>query len=376
MKFPKGLLVDERGEPRWKPIISWAVATVALVAFVVLFTFGAFSTAFDAGAGDNQKAPVPAEFLYLDTTRVLSYLAQMQGGATESEQLSHKETNSLTAKLAVRGLLEASASGETEDLTQRVVTPTAASSFIELLEVLKHEDEVQNLGLKDIRRADSDSGGETEDGRIPKGVKEGEFVLFRTSAMRPPTYVNAYLAVRQSSTLSALFPMPSSNPEKREAVKRQREAARKFVKQVGDDPRLVFDLRPEGGGKDGPEYLLPVSYSQLTSERSLVKYGGGEFSVLGKVVRLFPERGRHPKPREQAYVDSPTREAWGRPLKRAIRPLLCRSQPSCLQKLDEEDAAERLDTIEETRRELSQALLKQSQIHREGAVILPLAIYK
>lgn len=376
MADPRRFLVDQNGKPRWKPIIAWGVATVALVVLVVLFSFGVISAPFDDDAEGPRKAEVPAEFLYLDTTRALSYLAQMQGGATANEQLSHKVTNSLTAKLAVKGLFEAGATGETEDLTQREVTPTAASSFIELLEVLEHEDEVQSLGLKEIKRAEGHGGGESDEGETPQPVKEGEFVRFRTSAMRPPIYVNAYLAVRQSSTLSALFPMPSSNRKERELVKRQREAARKFAKQVGEDPRLVFDLRPDGGGKDGPEYLLPVSYRQLTSERSLLKYGGGEFNVLGKVVRLFPEPGRNPKGHEEAYVDSPTREAWGRPLKRAIRPLLCRSQPSCLAELNNEDAEERLDTVEQTRQKLSRALVTQSEIHREGAVILPIAIYK
>jgi hypothetical protein len=195
--------------------------------------------------------------------------------------------------------------------------------------------------------------------------------------MTPPKYVNPYLAVRQSSTLSALFPMPSSDPSKREAVKRLREAARKFAKQVGDDPRIVFKLDPDGEEEKGPEYLLPVSFRQLTSERSLIKYGGGEFTVLGKVVRLFPEPERNPSKQEEAYVDSPTRETWGRPLKRAIRPLLCRSQPSCLHQLgDDEDAAERRHTIEKTREDMSGSLVEGSQIYRKGAVILPVAIYK
>jgi hypothetical protein len=370
----KDLLVKD-GEPRWKRIIGWGAATVVLVVLVGLFAFGVLAP-FESDPEEPQEAAVPAEFLYLDTARVLSYLAQMQGGATSSEQLSHRQTTSLTAKLAVKGLLEAGATSETEDLTQRVVTPTAASSFIELLDVLKHEGEVRSLELEEIKRPPEEEDGskkEEEEGKRP--IKEGEFVLFKTDAMKAPIYVNAYLAVHQSSTLSALFPMPSKNHEKRELVKYQREAAHKFAKQVGEDPRLVFDLEPDD--ESGLEYLLPVTYSQLTSERSLIKYGGGEFSVLGKVVRLFPESGRIPHEREEAYVDSPTREAWGRPLERAIRPLLCRSQPSCLHDIvDERSDKKREERIEETRMELNQALITQSDIHREGAVILPLAIYK
>jgi hypothetical protein len=369
----KDLLVKD-GEPRWKRIIGWGAATVALVVLVGLFAFGVLGSVND-DPEEPHNSEDPAEFLYLDTGRVLSYLAQMQGGATASEQLSHKQTTSLTAKLAFKGLIEAGTSGETEDLSERVVTPTAASSFIELLEVLEHEGDVRSLELTEIKRTKKgeDVGQEEEEGKKP--IEEGEFVSFRTNAMLPPIYVNAYLAVRQNSTLSALFPMPSDDPAQREVVKHQREAAHKFANQVGEDPRLVFDLQPDG--ERGPEYLLPVTYSQLTSERSLIKYGGGEFNVLGKVVRLFPESGRVPNEGEEAYVDSPTREAWGRPLKRAIRPLLCRSQPSCLHDIDSDEGdKERVKAIEETRKELSRALITQSDIHREGAVILPLAIYK
>jgi hypothetical protein len=373
VKSPKTILLKgENGEVRWGRIVVWGVVTVALVAVVALFVVGVFSSPVK----DDAETARPAEFLYLDTGRVLSYLAQMQGGATSSEQLQHKQTNSLTAKLAVKGLFEAGTSGETEDLTQREVTPTAASSFIELLEALEHENDVRHVHLEEIVSSEGDASGGDEEANAPRPIHEGEFVLFKSSAMRPPTYVNAYLAVRQSSTLSALFPMPSSNPVEREAVKRQREAARKFAKQVGDDPRIVFDLRPDGEDDEGPEYLLPVTYSQLTNERSLIKYGGGEFKVLGKVVRLFPESGREPLNKEEAYVDSPTRETWSRPLKRAIRPLLCRSQPSCLDQLGDEDAEQRKTTIEETRQAMTQALIEQSEIHREGAVILPVAIYK
>ncbi|MBN9624054.1 MAG: hypothetical protein J0H06_14085 [Actinobacteria bacterium] len=145
----------ENGEVRWNRIIAWGVVTVALLAVVALFLVGVFSSPVKEDAETAQRAARPAEFLYLDTGRVLSYLAQMQGGATSSEQLQHKQTDSLTAKLAVKGLFEAGTSGEAEDLTQREVTPTAASSFIELLEALEHENEVRHVHLKEIVRSQS-----------------------------------------------------------------------------------------------------------------------------------------------------------------------------------------------------------------------------
>ncbi len=156
VKSPKTILLKgENGEVRWNRIIAWGVVTVALLAVVALFLVGVFSSPVKEDAETAQRAARPAEFLYLDTGRVLSYLAQMQGGATSSEQLQHKQTDSLTAKLAVKGLFEAGTSGEAEDLTQREVTPTAASSFIELLEALEHENEVRHVHLKEIVRSQS-----------------------------------------------------------------------------------------------------------------------------------------------------------------------------------------------------------------------------
>src|SRR6185295_2847010 len=107
-------------------------------------------------------------------------------------------------------------------------------------------------------------------------------------ALRPPTYLNPYLAVSQAGTLSALFPMPSSDPEQRAVVRTRREASRQFRKQVGENPRVVFAIQPLVDSELGEfKYLLPMNVAQLTDERSLIKYGGGIFTVIGKVVRLF-----------------------------------------------------------------------------------------
>jgi hypothetical protein len=357
-----GLVAALLGLRGWS--LFWAFVIVLLSSVVVVQAVGVtLRSPFGTDDASIQETQLrPAEFLYLDDRRVLAYLAEMQGGTTTSQQLSHKLTNSISGKLALKGLFEAGGSSQEEDVSQRVVTPTAASSYIELFAALDAQHK-----LRRIRRCLE----------CIQGLEEGEFVLFHTDSMLPPVYVNPYLAVRQSATLSALFPMPSSDVTERETVAAQREAAMKFAKQVGYDPRIVFALRPNEEREKRDQYLLPLDYRQLTNERSLVKYGGGEFAVLGKVVRIFPEPGRTPGPNEQAYVDSPTRETWRRPLKGAISMLLCRANPACLHAIhDEDDAEERAKTIEEARREMNSALIVQSQIHRRGAVIIPIAIYK
>jgi hypothetical protein len=312
------------------------------------------------------RSPRPDEFLYLDTERTLAYLAQLQGGTTTGEAISEKLTNTIGGKLALAGL-EANGNRAEEDLTERQVSPTGASSYIALLGALRSAGELDELNLRCAK--------------CLKKLNEGQFVLFKTDSMRPPLYANPYFAVRQDATLSAIFPTADANPTKRRLVLAEREAARRFVKQVGDDPRIVFDLRP-GKSPRSVQYLLPVSYQQLTSERSLIKYGGGEFTVLGKLVRILPEPSRPLRPSntrkgeaEEAYVDSATREIWGRPLAGALFHLLCRSDPACLERVHAGGKAKR-DALKHTRGTIEKVLSNQTQIKRRGAVILPIAIYK
>jgi hypothetical protein len=346
--------------------VLWPVVALGLAAIIVIHAEGwtfRWPVGSPQGATSAGSSPRPDEFLYLDSERALAYLAQLQGGETTGESISQKLTDTIGGKLDVAGL-EASGSREKEQETESQVTPTAASSFILLVEALEEAGDLHHPTLRCFQCRAHPS--------------EGEFVLFHTNAMRPPIYANPYLAVRQSVTLSALFPSAGQSATQRSGIMSEREAARKFATQVGEDPRMVFDLRPRPEHGESLEYLLPVTFAQLTGERSLVKYGGGGFTVLGKVVRIFPESGQGPEEeeRDEAYVDSATRETWRRPLENAIPRLICSSDPVCVSKTRRADPQEREDAVADTRREMEEALRKQTQIESRGAVILPIAIYK
>jgi hypothetical protein len=342
-----------------------------LLAFVIFSAFG-LNLRWPIGEDGSRlavDAPPPAEFLYLDSPRALSYLAQMQGGTTSSEEQSHKVTRSVTSRLVLQGLLDAGATSEEEEAAQRVVTPTAASSYIELIDTLK-----SNHDLVEV----DDIGDFTD---FKKAVHEGQFVLFRASSMRPPTYVNPYLAVRQPEALNALFPVVGDRAERRQVLA-VRRAAGKFVERVGENPRIVFDLRRRGDGNAAVQYLLPIQYAGLSHERSLFKNGGGEFEVLGKAVRIFPESKEEKEvihdggsPKRLVYIDSATRDTWSEPLKHADPNLICRAAPQCAQEVAEspEGRGRAFDTV---MHELITGLSSQTQIHSLGAVIIPVAIYK
>ena len=376
-----------------KSVLVPLAAGVALT----LVALAIFSHLVGGGDAGKAEAPTdePAEFLYLDGARTLAYLAQFDGGNFTSEQLTNKISNTQNGKVAIENAFELGEESSEEQSVTREIAPTAAGNFVELLSKLEGHHGLDKIGLGRFRH---------EVHQLP----EGQFVMFRTHALRPPVYLNPYLAVRQRETLSTLFPMPPKGDAGVERVEAERKAAKHFRKSVGEDPRVVFALYPPSereleerksartGGTEAlsasqskaereeeheqevenhVEYLMPMDARLITEERSLIKFGGGEFTVVGKLVRSFPEKGDGEHP---AYVDSPTLETWAQPLARAPLVLLCRTDPKCFAKLRRPgfEADEHRGVLEESEDWALEALEEQTEIQRRGAVILPIAIYK
>jgi hypothetical protein len=343
---------------RWrKPLLFLLAAVVAIVAFHLL----GFQVTSDGNGGEDGVATGgPVEFLYLDTGRVASYVAQVSGGSFDQQKVTRKMTDNLDAKVVLTGLGEAGGSRAREVFLERVLKPTDASSFFALQGSLEGE----NDKLEDIRLRYFEN--DIED------LNEGQMVRFETDALLSPLYLNSYLAVKQAHTLEAMFP----NSEERQ------QAAEGFYDDVGRNPRVVFALQPthrpgspESGGDESFKYLLPMSANGLTKERSLFKNGGGQFTVVGKLVRRF-QQGRPGQ--TPAYVDSPTLETWEQPLLNEPRELLCRAERHCIEQVRREGLVgeERLPAVRAARQRVREALKQQTTIDRRGAVILPVAIYK
>jgi hypothetical protein len=342
---------------------KWCKPLAILFGAVILayFVFHVFDLRITNDGGSEEPAVAtggPVEFLYLDTGRVASYVAQVSGGTFDQQKVTRKLTDELNAKVVLTGLGEGGGSRAREVFLERVLKPTDASSFFGLQDSL--EAEAGQLEEIRLRRFEED----VED------LEEGQMVSFETDALLSPLYLNSYLAVKHAHTLEAIFP---------NSVARQR-AAEKFYEDVGKNPRVVFALQPTY--RSAPEskrkpfkYLLPMSANGLTKERSLLKNGGGKFTVVGKLVRRFPQRGHENLP---AYVDSPTLETWEQPLLSEPGELLCRTERHCIEQVrdDELTGRERRQAIRQARKRVSQTLKTQTTIERLGAVILPVAIYK
>ena len=121
------------------------IGVAAALAFSV-FDLQISSSEKPEGIGPSFPPGGPAEFLYLDSARVATYLAQVDGGTVESEKLTRKLTQSLSASISLEKAGEAGASRSVEAFAERTLKPTAASSFFALRNAL-----VQNKVIKVIR---------------------------------------------------------------------------------------------------------------------------------------------------------------------------------------------------------------------------------
>jgi hypothetical protein len=376
---------------RYKARAAWVGVIIAI--FLIGFVVGAKDIDFQSPIGaaspaEPEEATVsqPFEFLYLDISRVGSYLAQLKGGTYVKQRLTEKVVNKASGEVTFQSVLKAGASSENEDFVEREVTPTAASSFLELVKELKGAIEKGYVhNFRGHAESVSLAGNVTGNSK----VEEGEFIRFRAK-LHAPSYFAPYLEVHHAATLAALFPSRGREKAKREFAKRQRDAARKFEKQVGRNPRFLLTIKPEQNGQSerSVTFLMPVRLRQLNEERSLL-LSGGAFTVVGKVTRLFmpwptgDETTTHTK--HASYIDSLTRELWTQPLVTAPKGLICRASPACARAIEESDLrgyarrvrAERVHSeIEGTRRHMLGALRRETKIKHAGAVILPIAIYR
>jgi hypothetical protein len=326
----------------------------------------------------------PVEFLYLDSTRMLSYLAQLEGGRAGALHRITKQIESASAGLSESGAT-ASAEEQQEEAVESTLSQVESSEMAILLKDLR-EDRVPRISVHSVdltRRSGL------------KRVREGWLVLFQTRYLRRPGYIRPYEALSRAPTMAALFPETIGDRRSEARAERQRAMAREFKGEIGSDPPVTFDVAPppRGGGR-AVKVLLPMQYADLTErsgfEEERGRFGGGRLSVLGMVLRVFRggERrggvaplcggtlrwcGRGIRP---AYTDIATREAWEDPLKYVPGSLLGRISHDCraFWGIREQHPANR--EVIEGRHCLLTKLRRQTRLVAPGTVILPVAIFK
>ncbi|HEV2777752.1 MAG TPA: hypothetical protein VGV90_19330 [Solirubrobacteraceae bacterium] len=273
----------------------------------------------------------PSEFLYLDGARVDAYVSQFERGLATLEKTSASRVDKRTSEIAASPS-KVAREVQAQDVFERTVTSTTASRMVNLLGYLRYEKDLRRLpGL-----AARDSG--TDHSRAAANrfraewstVRQGDFVQI-TAPISIPQAGRLYQIVRQVPETSATGTLGAG-----------------LRRAVGNDPRFPVAMTVDGGQPAPIRLIIPLQFSLLASESSLVV---GKLTVIGKVLYRVPPRGR-------PFRDLQT---WTRFRAAAIR----RVTPDRL-----------LARLRLTRRTMVEELRTYRRVEGPAAVILPIAIYK
>jgi hypothetical protein len=301
---------------------------------------------------------------------VLAYLAQIEGGLSASEKRTSRVTNTRSGGVAVSGV-EVGGSASRDTFVEAVVTPTATTRFYRLLDRLADKGYMYELDA---------SARPAAFATALSSVPEGHFVRIAGCKLRLPTYVQMeeiiaaspgqvsadrafntalygtteelYAAQRAETAAKRSRALVSPDPPYRLAPGAERRltaAATHFAAAIGSNPRVPLG---SCSGKlletpRGPDLLFPVELAGLTKERSLL---AGPVTIVGKLVRQV----RRP---DDVYVDRKAVATFSR----------------AVEALDEALTAD-FDTGDG--QTLSGELFDDVSVLPQGAVVLPIAIYK
>jgi hypothetical protein len=323
----------------------------------------------DVGALEQDPGIPPPEYAYLDNGRVLAYLAQIEGGLSESEKRTRRVTDTRTGGIAAGGV-EVGGSSSSDQFVEEVVTPTATARFYRLLD---------RLGEKGYLRELSASSRPATFASALGAVPEGFFVRIAGCKLRVPTYVQMKELIADSGNaisadrawLTALYGTEEERLAARAATltgpgpkamvgeaiyalspaveRRLTLAAKRFAAAIGPNPPVPLAScagKPLTGPRK-PDLLFPILLDGLTRERSLL---AGPVTIVGKVVRQV----RRPA---DVYIDRNASAAYGEAVL---------TVGSALDGVGfSDDSAS-----------LSGELSADVTVYPPGAVILPIAIYK
>lgn len=330
--------------------------------------------------GESELTPTfhakmaPVEFLYLDSTRILNYLAQLEGGRAGAVHRITKQIREVNGE-ASAGSVKIGASAQREDAVESTLAPAETSAMAILLKDLRED----TLPGVEIHQVDLTKRSELMQ------LKEGWLVRFPTRYLLSPGYIRPYLVIRKSATLAALFPKTIGDQSSEKRAEEQRAEAKGFVNKIGLNPRITFAIDPSQPvpGQGRPvKVLLPMQYADLSEERSLLergrgRYSGGNLVVVGKVIRVFRKRSKGPGSRQRPdYTDFATRQTWTNPLKQTNNGLVDWVGNGCKVRWPVHGQHHHKKKWIEGRRCFLIKLRRQTRLTAPGAVVLPLAVYK
>jgi hypothetical protein len=278
----------------WKVLKGLAVLALVVLAGYVIYDIAHSQSENEVVAPDTP----PGEYLYLDRTRVHSYLSQIVEGLAESEKRTLAKTEDLSAELKA-GVATLAGKSSTSTTSEGQIKPTSADRFYLLLRLLRQgisKEENENGTtirdwLFDLRA--TPAGGIKDYGVYNAAcrLREGDFVRIRNAHLSLSPYA-AMLPKVTYAVLNRRTPTGSvAIPDQKlfaARTKRQRRQIRRYQHRLGKDPRLPFVVRtvrtvPRSGPPVRMTFFIPALYSSLRNEPSLIS---GTLTVVGKVVYL------------------------------------------------------------------------------------------
>lgn len=300
----------------------------------------------------------PAEYVYLDTPRVLSYLGELEGGLTSDIREKTGINAETSAALSPSTVASLSRKVQQQLASEQTVTPTVASRYYALERLLRLDrggDNTLSHGknwLSDLDMAVT-SRGEADFVRfLMKKVPTGYFVRLRHAHLCVPTFVGVLRRFHDLPTcgLGSHGLGPPATHARRRAL---RTALKGYRHRFGKRPTVPLIVQTLNHGKPVGEvvsFLMHADYHTLTSDPSLLT---GNVTVVSKVMSM---NAVAPGARKASYIDRDSFVQFTRALRRA---------PPALRRAADLGGRDWRGKVREALR-----------IKAPLAVLLPVAIYK
>ena len=281
----------------------------------------------------------PAEYLYLDTARVLAYLGQIEGGLTALETRTTSQAKSVTSGLKGGLLADIGGSASTSASIEQVVSPTATDRFFSL--VIKLRSGRERVGghnspwLKTLNLRVTHRNTPAEILRDLAAVEVGDFVRLNHAHLFLPSYAalapKVRYAARSAASASARGPVGRKPTVTPSSLSQQRYIDA-YLRRLGPNPTLPFVARTldeDGVDRHAATFFVPAAYQGLLDNERLL---AGDLTVVGKVIyedrRPLPNQPC-PSPVQPAlppctYFDRETLATFAPALEKAPRPVLKR----------------------------------------------------
>jgi hypothetical protein len=323
-----------------------AVAGAAVVALIAAYFIWGVNQAVVRTKLLPPDTP-PAEYLYLDTQRVLAYLGQIEGGLTAQEKRTTSQAKSVTAGVKGGLLADLGGSASTSASVEQVVTPTATDRFFSLL--IKLRSGRERVGsrnspwLKTLNLRVTAGTGKKDIERALATVEVGDFVRLNHAHLFLPAYAALAPKVRYAarSARSAAPPVVGS-PTPTPASTRgpgvtpssigQQRSIDAYLRRLGPNPTLPFvayALDANQVDRHAATFFVPAAYQGLLDNERLL---AGDLTVVGKViyedlrplVRDACPSATRPDLPSCTYFDRETLATFGPALGKAPKPVLKR----------------------------------------------------